>query len=373
MIRCADPRPNYLAHKEEIDAAIDRVLQSGRYILGEEVAAFEREFAEYCGVTQGIGVGSGTDALELALRAGGISAQHEVITPSHTATATVAAIETVGATPVFVDIEPDFFTIDPTQIEQSITPRTKAIIPVHIYGQPADLSPILEIAKRHNLLVIEDAAQAHGAVYKNRRVGSWGHVACFSFYPTKNLGAIGDGGMVVTSDASLAEQLRLLRQYGWQEKYVSKISGRNSRLDELQAAILRTKLRYLDEANAARQTLAAHYLKRLDALPLTLPSTRDDTVPVWHLFVIQVDHRDAWQIYLQEEGVETLIHYPVPVHLQPTYQKYYYPRTPLPHTEQATQKILSLPLYPELSPSSLERVAEAIATYAKKHESVSPV
>jgi len=256
MILCANPGAQYQAHKAEIDAAVARVLAGGWYILGEETRAFEAEFAAYIGVREAVGVGSGTDALQIALAACEIGAGDEVITVSHTAVATISAIEMAGATPVLVDIEPDFFTIDPAQIEAAITPRTKAIIPVHIYGQPANLDAVLEIASRHKLRVIEDCAQAHGAAFRGTRVGAHGDIACFSFYPTKNLGAIGDGGMVVTNDVALAERARLLREYGWAERYVSHISGRNSRLDELQAAILRVKLRRLDDDNQMRAQIA---------------------------------------------------------------------------------------------------------------------
>jgi dTDP-4-amino-4,6-dideoxygalactose transaminase len=239
MILCGNPKAQYLARRDEIDAALKRVLESGWYILGEEVKAFEEEFASYIGVSYGVGVGSGTEAIHLALVACGIGQGDEVITVSHTATATVAAIELAGATPVFVDIEPDFYTMDPAKLDAAITSRTKAIIPVHIYGQPADMDPILEVAKKHNLRLIEDCAQAHGAIYRGKRVGSLGDVGCFSFYPTKNLGAIGDGGMLVTNNIELAQKARLLREYGWTERDVSQFAGWNTRLDEVQAAILR--------------------------------------------------------------------------------------------------------------------------------------
>ena len=274
MILCSNPKAQYLSHKDEIDAAIRRVLNGGWYILGEEVKAFEREFADYMGVSYGIGVGSGTEAIHLALACCGIGPKDEVITVSHTAAATVAAIELTGAVPVLVDIEPDFFTMDPDRLEAAITPRTKAIIPVHLYGQPADIDPVLQIAHRYHLRVIEDCAQAHGATYKNKRIGSFGDMACFSFYPTKNLGALGDAGMIVTGDKELAQKALLLRQYGWAQRYVSNLAGWNSRLDEIQAAVLRVKLRYLDEDNARRVRLAEIYEEKLCKNEAKLPKKR---------------------------------------------------------------------------------------------------
>ncbi|HEY6660259.1 MAG TPA: DegT/DnrJ/EryC1/StrS family aminotransferase, partial [Pyrinomonadaceae bacterium] len=257
LILCANPRAQYEAHKTAIDEAIRRVLENGRYILGEEVLAFEREFANYIGVRYAIGVGSGTEALHLALAACDIGEGDEVITVAHTAVATVAAIELSGAMPVLVDVEADYFTLDPNQLEAAITSRTKAIIPVHIYGQPSDLGAIRPIARRHGIRVIEDCAQAHGATYRERRVGSWGDVACFSFYPTKNLGAIGDAGAVTTNDPELAGKIRCLREYGWTERNVSSMPGWNSRLDELQAAILRVKLQFLEANNNERRRIAS--------------------------------------------------------------------------------------------------------------------
>src|SRR5882724_3049327 len=283
MILCSNPRAQYLAHRAEIDAAVARVLDEGWYILGGEVKAFESEFASYIGAAYAVGVGSGTEALHLALKACGIGKGDEVITVSHTAVATVSAIESADATPVLVDIEPHSYTLDPTKLEAALTSRTKAIIPVHIYGQPADLEPILEIAGRHEIRIIEDCAQAHGAKYKGRCVGSFGDIGCFSFYPTKNLGAIGDGGMLVTDDKALAERAFLLRQYGWVERYVSSIQGGNSRLDEIQAAVLRIKLPYLDSDNARRASLAAEYDEHLAGLDLKLPRRRSDAQHVYHL------------------------------------------------------------------------------------------
>ncbi len=360
MILCGNPQAQYLTHQTEIDAAIRRVLDKGWYILGAEVAAFEAEFAAYIGAAQAIGVGSGTEALHLALRACGIGSGDEVITVAHTAVATVAAIELAGATPVLVDIEPDFFTLSPQRLEAAITPRTKAIIPVHLYGQPADMDSILEIAGRRNLRVIEDCAQAHGAIYKGRRVGSMGHLACFSFYPTKNLGALGDGGMVVTSQPDLARQVRLLREYGWAERYISHTVGLNSRLDELQAAVLRVKLRHLDADNAARARLAAIYTQNLPGHSLILPPTRPDVTHVYHLYVVRSARRDELQQYLRANGIAALVHYPKPVHLQPAYHGRLPGCDHLPETERAAHEILSLPIYPELSEPEVLTVIETI-------------
>ncbi|MGB8225278.1 MAG: DegT/DnrJ/EryC1/StrS family aminotransferase, partial [Sedimentisphaerales bacterium] len=345
MILCSNPTFQYLSYKNEIDTAIRQVLDSGWYILGKEVKAFEEEFASYIGVGFGIGVGSGTDAIQLALRALKIGTGDEVITVSHTAVATVAAIEMTGAKAIMVDIEPDFYTIDPSKIKAAITPRTKAIIPVHLYGQPADLDPILKIARQHNLRVIEDCAQAHGAIYKNKRAGSFGDIACFSFYPTKNLGALGDGGMVVTNDSKLAERVEMLRQYGWKERYVSQFAGINSRLDELQAAILRVKLKHLDEDNSKRIHLADIYNRQLSDTDLILPRQRENSSHIYHLYVIRSSRRDKLLSYLKEKGIGAAVHYPVPVHLQPAYNH----GQNLEWTEHITKEILSLPMYPELS------------------------
>ena len=348
MILCSNPREQYLAHREEIDAAIDNVLTNGRYILGPEVEAFEREFAQYCGVKHAVGVGSGTEALHVALAAMGVGAGDEVITTAHTAVATASAIRLCGATPVFVDIEPGTWTIDPRLVEAAITPKTKAIVPVHIYGQPADLAPILKLG----VPVLEDCAQAHGAKYDGRRVGSMGLLGAFSFYPTKNLGAIGDGGAVVTNDDALAKRLRLLREYGWAERYVSSTDGWNTRLDELQAAILRVKLRHLDDDNTRRRTIA----KRYDEALTSTPVVREGVEHVYHLYVITNDRRDALQQQLRDRGIGALVHYPVPVHKQPAYAT----NDSLPNTERAAATVLSLPMYPELTPEQQEQVINAV-------------
>ena len=364
VIYCGNPRAQYESHRAEIDEAIRRVLESGRYILGDEVIAFECEFADYVGVRNAIGVGSGTEALHLALAACGVGVGDEVITVAHTAVATIAAIELCGATPVLVDIEPDYFTLDPKQLEDAITSRTKAVIPVHLYGQPADLAAIISIAQRHGVKVIEDCAQAHGAVYHEKRVGSWGDIACFSFYPTKNLGAIGDGGAVVTNDPSLAEKVRCLREYGWaSERNVSEASGLNSRLDELQAAILRVKLQFLDEDNNQRRRIAALYGDLLRDSDLVLPQRREDATHVFHLYVVRSEERDELLARLRAEGIGALIHYPVPVHLQPAYLNRLRGADSLPNTERAATEILSLPIYPELTDAEIERVTAACVSY----------
>lgn len=364
MILCGNPRAQYLAHKAEIDSAIEAVLQNGRYILGQEVRTFEEEFTRYIGADSGIAVGSGTEALHIALSACGVGLQDEVITVSHTAVATVAAIELCGAVPVFVDIDPLYFTLNTHQLESAITEKTKAIIPVHIYGQPAELDPILAIARRHNIVVIEDCAQSHGSMYAGKRTGSWGDIACFSFYPTKNLGAIGDGGMIVTSNSGLADRARQLREYGWKERYVSLTGGWNSRLDEIQAAVLRVKLKYLDADNTRRRELAKLYEDGLSDLSwITLPAVRPESAHVFHLYVIRCQQRDRLQKYLEENGVGALVHYPVPIHLQPAYHGRLKQPCPLAETEQAAQKILSLPMYPELSDVDVQSVVETIRAF----------
>jgi dTDP-4-amino-4,6-dideoxygalactose transaminase len=364
MLSCSNPQAQYQAHREEIDAAIRRVLDGGWYILGQEVRAFEAEFATYIGGEQGIGVGSGTEALHLALVACGVGPGDEVITVAHTAVATVSAIGLCGATPVFVDIEPDYFTLDAGRLESAITPKTRAIVPVHLYGQAADLNPILDIARRHDVRVVEDCAQAHGARYHNRRVGALGDVGCFSFYPTKNLGALGDGGMVVTHDTTLAKKIRMLREYGWEERYVSQIAGWNSRLDEIQAAILRVKLRHLDADNEARSRLAAHYDELLGGTAVTLPQRRTQATHVFHQYVVRSAQRDALRTYLKSQGVGALIHYPLPIHLQPAYQQVHVAPGALAHTERAAHEILSLPMYPDLGTQEVRAVAEAILQFA---------
>ncbi|MDD5170742.1 MAG: DegT/DnrJ/EryC1/StrS family aminotransferase [Syntrophales bacterium] len=363
MILCSNPHAQYLAHKTEIDEGIQRVLDKGWYILGDEVHAFEQEFAAYIETRHGIGVGSGTEALHLALAACDIGPGDEVITVSHTAVATVAAIELTGALPVLTDIEPQYYTLDPTKLERMITSRTKAIIPVHLYGQPADLTKIIEIARNHDLRVIEDCAQATGTIYQDRLVGSYGDMACFSFYPTKNLGALGDGGMVVTDNNDLARNARLLREYGWAERYVSHVRGWNTRLDELQAAVLRVKLLYLDEDNKKRSAVAHIYDDGLHDLGLTLPTCRPEARHVYHLYVMRSSQRDGLMTYLKNHQIGALIHYPLPVHLQPAYRDRLPGSKDLAVTETIAGEVLSLPIYPELNTKDVEFVIDTIKRY----------
>lgn len=359
MILCSNPKAQYLRYKGEIDAAISRVLDSGRYILGAEVNAFEEAFAAYVGVTNAIGVGSGTEAIHLALAACGIGPGDEVITAAHTAVATVAAIDMTGATAVLVDVEPDYYTLDPNKLNEAITSCTKAIIPVHLYGLPADLHDILRIAKANNLRVIEDCAQAHGAIYDGRRIGSFGDLSCFSFYPTKNLGALGDGGAVVTNDGELAGKVRMLREYGWQERYISHVRGWNSRLDEIQAAVLQVKLKNLDLDNGRRQEIAAIYNQTIECLPIVGPKQRVNSTHVYHQYVARIKSRDQVRKSFHEKGIQTAIHYPVPVHLQPAY-KSHYPRLTLPETERIALEVLSFPMYPELENKDVYAVASVL-------------
>ena len=365
-----DPKANYLAHQAEIDTAIHRVLESGWYILGREVEAFEQEFAAYIGVHHAIGVGSGTNALELALRACGVGSGDLVFTVSNTAVATVAAIELVGATPVLVDIDPATYTLDPNCLEAALARQPagtpKAVIPVHLYGHPADMPAILDLAHRHGLYVIEDCAQSHGATLAGRMTGTWGHIAAFSFYPTKNLGALGDGGMVMTDDPALADRVRLLQQYGWRERYISDTPGGNSRLDELQAAVLRVKLRYLNAENESRQSLAQTYNTLLAETGLSLPEVRLGATHVYHQYVVRLAHREALRTYLRQEAIGTLIHYPAPVHLQPAYQDRVPLAAPLPWTEEIVRQVLSLPMFPHLRADQVQRVSERIVHFQRQ-------
>ena len=365
-IKPSDPRASYLAHRGEIDRVVADVLTSDRYILGSQVAGFEKEFAEYVDAPYSVGVASGTDALHLALRACGVGSGHEVATVSHTAVATVAAIQLAGAEPVLVDVNPRTFTMDVDQLEALVTRshhRLKAVIPVHLYGHPADMPAIMEISSRAGLWVIEDCAQSHGAALKGRRTGAWGHMAAFSFYPTKNLAAIGDGGALTTANADLVRKARLLREYGWQEKRVSTLRGMNSRLDELQAAVLRVKLRYLDSDNSKRQMHARVYDRLLRGLDLTLPTCGARSTHVYHQYVVRSRDRDGLRRYLDENGVITLVHYPVPVHHQPAYEGVTITGEALSVTEAMSREVLSLPIYPELPGDSVEHVAELVEHY----------
>ena len=369
-----DPRANYVAHKKEIDEAITRVLEGGHYILGKEVAAFEHDFSVYIGGRYGVGVGSGTEALNIALRACGIGTGDAVLTVSHTAVATVAAIQLCGATPVLVEIDPETYSMDPPHLEETIAQlsegqpslgvgRLRAVIIVHLYGHPADMERILSVARRHGLLVIEDCAQSHGAACRGRTTGMWGDVAAFSFYPTKNLGAFGDGGMIVTDDPALAERAKFLREYGWRDRYISEFPGLNSRLDELQAAVLRVKLQYLEQENNQRRRLAHLYSEVLKETSLGLPLCRPDVSHVYHQYVVRSRHRDSLRAFLRERGIGTLIHYPVPVHLQPAYKGSIRFVGSLRHSEEAAAQVLSLPMYPELSPEQVQAVAQTIVAW----------
>ena len=364
VIPQADPGANYRAHQVELDESIASVLRGDRYINGHEVRAFETEFGAFHGGAHAIGVGSGTDALHLAIRACGIGPGDAVLTVSHTAVETVAAIELAGATPILTDIGSRTYAMDPGSLEDRLgdvdTSRVKAVIPVHLYGHPVDMPSLMATAKRHGWLVIEDCAQSCGASLHGRLTGTWGDIAAFSFYPTKNLGAIGDGGAVVTARDDLADRVRLLREYGWRERYVSEIAGMNSRLDELQAAILRVKLRYLNDENVRRRAIASHYCERLSGLPLALPESGDGVVHAYHQFVIRCSARDSVRAALRARGVETLVHYPVPVHLQPAYRNRTRTLGDLGESESAANEVLSLPMYPELTDAQVEHVAQSI-------------
>jgi dTDP-4-amino-4,6-dideoxygalactose transaminase len=360
-----DPRAGYLAQRTAIDAAIARVLEGGSYILGREVEAFEAAFAKFVGVANAVGVASGTDAVEIALRACGIASGDLVFTVSHTAVATVAAIERAGATPVLVDVEPGTYTMAPRELARVLqkppSGRPAAVLPVHIYGQPAELSALADIARAYGLRLIEDCAQSHGALYRGATAGSFGDIACFSFYPTKNLGALGDGGIVVTNDFTLAAALREIREYGWRERYVSARNGINSRLDPIQAAILSVKLESLAADNARRQDIADRYDAGLSGLPLALPARRPQATHVFHQYVIRLAERDALRQALRAGGIGSGVHYPVPVHRQPAYAgRLACGPSRLGVTERAAPQILSLPIFPQLSDEAVDRVIAEI-------------
>jgi len=360
MILCANPAAQFQSHQDEIEAAVLKVMRGNRYILGSEVEALESEFASFIGTGSAIGVANGTDALELAMRALDIGPGDEVITVSHTAVATVAAIEACGAVPVLVDVDPAYFTLNPDQLPEVLTSKTKAVIAVHLYGQAADLDAIGQFCAENSLALIEDGSQAHGATWRGRRLGSMGNIGCFSCYPTKNLGAIGDAGLVTTGDEKLADKVRMLREYGWRQRYISDLPGRNSRLDELQAAILRIKLRHLDEDNAKRQRLAAHYSTQLAGLPLQLPAVRRHAEHVHHLYVARTGSRQAVIDQLKAHDVHAGVHYPMPVHLQPAYQGRIRTADSMAVSERLAQEVLSLPIYPELSIEMVDRVVAAL-------------
>ncbi|HEU4765953.1 MAG TPA: DegT/DnrJ/EryC1/StrS family aminotransferase [Pyrinomonadaceae bacterium] len=351
----------YQTIKSEVDAAIENIIAKSAFVGGEEVRNFEKEFAAYCEAKACVGVGNGTDALYLTLRALGIGAGDEVITVAHTFIATSEAISMTGATPIFIDVTDDTMLMDPALIEAAITPRTKALIPVHLYGQSCDMDAIMEIARKHGLKVVEDAAQAHGGRWRGQRVGSIGDAATFSFYPGKNLGAFGDGGAVVSQDAGLIERIRMVANHGRLEKYTHKMEGVNSRLDGLQAAILRVKLRYLDEWNARRRQIADAYMDQLTDRGIALPTVHENAEPVWHLFVIRLAERERLASLLKEEGIATGIHYPVPLHQQPAYEDRAASYS-LPATERAAQEVLSLPMYPELTQEQIERICNSVSS-----------
>lgn len=362
MIPFLDLGAAYREIQPQIDDAVARVLASGWYILGPEVEAFEAEWASYCGVAYAVGLANGLDALVLALRALDIGQGDEVIVPSNTYIATWLAVTAVGATPIPVEPDPDTYNIDPTRIEAALTSRTRALLPVHLYGQPADMDPIMAIAHRHGLRVIEDAAQAHGARYKGARIGAHGDIVCWSFYPGKNLGALGDAGAITTNDADLAARVALLRNYGSRQKYVNEVAGVNSRLDPVQAAILRVKLEVLDDWTDRRRKVAAAYREGLARTRLTLPQVPDWAEPAWHLFVVCTPDRDALHAHLGQAGIGALIHYPIPPHMQVAYAGLALTPEALPLARDLAAQVISLPMGPHLDVAQVARVVEALST-----------
>jgi dTDP-4-amino-4,6-dideoxygalactose transaminase len=363
MIPFVDLRAQYLAIKDEIDEAILNVLDSTQFVLGKDVAAFEQLFGKYTSTEHAMGVNSGTSALHLALLAAGVERGDEVITTPFTFIASTSAIDYCGGVPVFVDIDPATFTIDPALIEAAITPRTKAILPIHLYGQPADMDPIMDIAKRHGLRVIEDAAQAHGAEYKGKRIGSIGDLGCFSFYPGKNLGAYGEGGAVTTNDSEAARVVRMLRDWGAERKYYHDLKGFNYRLEGVQGAVLRVKMAYIEEWTEARRAVAQRYDEWLAGTSVVTPVEAPDRRHVYHVYAVRTPHRAALQDYLQEKGISTGIHYPIPVHLQKAFAELGHHEGDFPHSEAASNEVLSLPMYPELQKDQQEQIVEAIAAW----------
>jgi dTDP-4-amino-4,6-dideoxygalactose transaminase len=366
-IPLVDLKTQYQSIKGDIDSVVLDVMQRAAFVLGQEVKDFEKHFAHYCEVSHAVGVDSGYSALELILRAYNIGPDDEVITTPNTFISTALAISACGAKPVFVDIDPFTFNMDPSKLEDAITPSTRAILPVHLYGQPADMDLIVQIAERNDVLVIEDACQAHGARYKGRRTGSLGHAAAFSFYPGKNLGAYGDGGMVVTNDASIAEKVTIYRHVGQKGKNRHIYKGFNHRLDNLQAAILLTKLPHLDEWNEARRRAAAHYDSLLRDLPVKTPGVMDSIDHVYHLYVIRTKRRDELDVYLNERGIDTGIHYPTPIHLQPAYRELGYQSGDFPNSEACANEILSLPMYPELGEDEIREIVKVIQEFSEKN------
>ena len=360
QIPLVDLRAQYQTIRSEVLAAIEDVLSGMQLFLGKQSQAFEQEFAAFCGCDYGVGCATGTDALMLALRACEIGPGDEVITVSNTFIATVEAIALVGAIPVFVDIDPETYTLDWTQLERVLTPRTRAIIPVHLYGHPVEMRPVMDFAREHGLRVIEDASQAHGATYRGQRVGSFGDIGCFSLYYSKNLGAYGEAGICVTSDQKLAETLRMLRDHGSRVRYHHDILGTNSRLDEIQAAVLRVKMRYLEEWNKARQAHAQAYTAQLQGVVEAVPVVRPGDTHVYYVYVVQVRDRDQFRQELEREGIATAIHYPIPIHLQRACAQYGYTRGMLPVTETVTERIVSLPMYPELSAEQIQTIVNVV-------------
>jgi len=362
IVPFVDLKAQYLSIKDEIDAAIQSVIDNTSFIMGADVFEFEKEFAEFCGAKYAVGVASGSAALDLALIACGIRQGDEVITTPNTFIATAEAISHVGAKPVFIDIENVSYNMDPELLEAALTPRTRAVIPVHLFGHPVDMDPISAIAHRHDLVVIEDAAQAHGAVYKNRVVGTLGRAACFSFYPAKNLGAYGDAGMVVTNDEGIARRVKLLRNHGRVEKYRYDIEGYGARLDTIQAAILRVKLRYLEQWTSERRVNAQIYNSCLKAngLGIEIPKEAHRSKHVYHLYVIKTDERDNLRTSLRGASIATGVHYPIPLHLQPAYKYLGYKEGDFPVTEELAQRCLSLPMFPELTEESIVYVTSSM-------------
>jgi len=366
MIPVNDLKAQYESIRSDVDSAVREVLERSSFILGPLLEKFEQEFAAYCGVGHGVGVASGTEAIQLAILASGVKPGDEIITVANTAVATVAAIRLANGIPKFVDVNPQTYTLDPANLEEAITPRTRAIIPVHLYGQCADMEPIIKIAKKHGLWIIEDCAQAHGALYHGRHAGSMGDFGCFSFYPTKNLGAYGDGGMVIVQDPKAAQRLRLLRNYGQTERFVHTAEGMNSRLDEVQASILSVKLKHLDPWNTRRRHLAKLYTEKLKNTPLTLPIEAAYAYHVYHLYVVQTPRRGEFQRYLFAKGIETSVHYPIPIYCQKAYRAFSPPRT-LPVTELQMSQIVTLPLFPELEGHQIEWVTATICEWVATH------
>jgi dTDP-4-amino-4,6-dideoxygalactose transaminase len=365
VIPFIDLKAQHQSIRKELREAIDRVLDTCEFALGSEVEAFEREFAAYCGARHGIAVNSGTSALHLALLAAGVGPGDEVITVPFSFVATAAAIVYTGARPVFVDVDPRSYTMDAGQIERVITPRTKAILPVHLYGHPADMDPILEIARRHNLIVIEDAAQAHGAEYKGRKVGAIGDFSCFSFYPTKNLGACGEGGIALTNRPEFDRKIRMLRDWGQEKKYYHVLKAFNYRMEGMQGAVLRVKLRHLDSWNEARLTHAASYDAVLPASGVQTPQAMAYARHVYHVYAIRTQERDDLQQSLTGRGIQTAVHYPYPIHLLPAYADLGYHLGDFPQSEKLSRELLSLPMFPELSEESISQVASTIVEFMR--------